>query len=581
MFFSTCIAMIVTELTGVITVLIDGIVSSRFLSIEAYSGISLLKPFSGIVLTVSAFLSTGCNIVCSRLVGSGRRKEANGAFNLALLLSLLSAGILIFACLLFPKAVLGLCGVSLTKYPEFDPHLFSYLHGYLIGVPALILSHVMSPILIMDNGKRAFTVSSFLLCIADVAGDILNAFVFHGGAFGMGAATSFSYIVQLLFLIPYFLGRKRYFRFSFRDIDLKAVTGVVKNGSPALTKRLAVTFRDSAINYMNISAALSSAAIAARGIQNDMFSFFFCVATGLGRAMVTLTGVVFAAGDRKGLKDLFSYALKFGIVMTSVVSALVFAFTPSLTSIYTDDPEILSLAVFSIRWMAAALVFDTVVALIQYYLQGIGDMKRANILSFSERFVVPVSCAFVLGLLYGSRGILASVAVCKIVLLALAFLVLCIDLRRVPKKWEDLMFLPEGFGGKEADNLYGRICSVDDAVSFSDRSGRFCLERGIDRKKAMLIALCVEEMAVNVLQHAEKIKKDDVAIDFRLYVSDDRISFTMSDLGDLFDPTVFYRMHQNDSPEEHIGIRMLMKGADEVRYFSSFGSNNLIVIASR
>ena len=80
MFRSTAIAMIFTEITGVIAVLIDGIVTSQFLGVDVYSGISLLRPFTSLVLVLAGFFSTGCGIICSQKVGSGNKEGANEAF---------------------------------------------------------------------------------------------------------------------------------------------------------------------------------------------------------------------------------------------------------------------------------------------------------------------------------------------------------------------------------------------------------------------------------------------------------------------------------------------------------------------
>lgn len=49
------------------------------------------------------------------------------------------------------------------------------------------------------------------------------------------------------------------------------------------------------------------------------------------------------------------------------------------------------------------------------------------------------------------------------------------------------------------------------------------------------------------------------------------------DLSDHFDPTLFYELNKEDYPEKHIGIGIVMKSAKEVRYYSAFNSNNLIV----
>ena len=89
--------------------------------------------------------------------------------------------------------------------------------------------------------------------------------------------------------------------------------------------------------------------------------------------------------------------------------------------------------------------------------------------------------------------------------------------------------------------------------------------------------LFVEEMTVNVLDHADKVKKEGIYIDFRLFANGGDLCFSMMDLGDYFDPTLFYELHADDSPTKNLGIRMVMNMAEEVRYYSAFGSNNLVV----
>ena len=102
MFLSTATAMIFTELTGVISVLMDGIVTSRFLGVDAYSGISLLRPFTSLILVIAGFFSTGCGILCSRQVGVGRKEEANEAFNLSAILALLAAVVIVAFGFVYP-----------------------------------------------------------------------------------------------------------------------------------------------------------------------------------------------------------------------------------------------------------------------------------------------------------------------------------------------------------------------------------------------------------------------------------------------------------------------------------------------
>lgn len=577
MFLSTAIAMIFTEITGVISVLMDGIITSRFLGVDVYSGISLLRPFNSMILMIAGFFMAGCGVICSQSIGKGEKEEANEAFNLAFFLTLAAAAIIVACGFLFPTGLLRICGVPLYKYPELHPHMYGYLKGYLIGIPALMLIQIIGPILILDNGKKLFTFSSVILAAVNIAGDLANVRIFHGGAYGMGVATSIGYVVQLVIICLYLIRSGSYFRISLKTLKLRLLPQLLRKGSPSLVKKFSGTLRDVLTNHFNVILALTAAAIAARGIQNDLFQFLFCISTGLGRTLVAMVGIYYGAKDRNGLKRLYTFALRVGFKMSAVAGAAAFVCAPVITRIYTDDPETVSLTVFSIRWMSVALVFDTTIVLIQHYLQGTENRKRANILSVFERLILPVASALILGMLYGTRGILASVAVDKIILLLAIFAADCIRCKGFPKYWYDVMFLPEGFGGDEADNMYAEIRSVDDVNRVSRETCDFCLRHSADEKSCKLMGLFVEELSVNVLEHARKVDKKNVCVDYRLFTNGEDICFSMMDLSDHFDPTEFYELNREDYPGKHIGIGLVIQMAKEVRYFSAFNSNNLIV----
>ncbi len=577
MFRSTAISMIAFELTGAVAVLLDGIIASQGLGVDAYSGISLVRPFADVVLLLAAFLSAGCNIVSSRMIGAGRKEEANEAFNISSLLLLAASVIIIVFCLCFPDLTLNLCGIKLSKYPELNEHIYGYLYGYLIGVPALMLIQVFGPILVMDGGKNSYTLSSVVLCVVDIIGDVLNVYVFHGGAFGMGLATSIAYIVQLSVMLIHFMKRSSYFRLSLKACKTRLLKEIFRNGNPALIRKLSGTLGSVLINYINIMIALSTVAIAARGIQGDVFLFLFCIPTGLGRTLITMAGVYYSANDIGRLKETVYYAFRFGMMISGIASVIAFLGAPLIARMYTTDPEIISLAVFSIQWLSVGQLFDTVIILVQYYLQGTDNLKFAGALSVSERLIVPPLCALILGLLFGSKGVLAAVAVGRFIVVLGIILNNCIHSHGIPKDLIQAMFLPKGFGGPQADNMYAEIRTAEDAIQVSEQTLQFCREHDIEESKAFYTSLCVEEMAMNVIGHAERKGIGEVCIDYHLFISGDSISINLMDLSEQFDPTVFYEQHKGEDPTEHIGIRMVTKLAKDIRYYTTYKSNNLLI----
>ena len=290
-----------------------------------------------------------------------------------------------------------------------------------------------------------------------------------------------------------------------------------------------------------------------------------------------MTGVYFGANDRQGLKQLFSCSMKISVVISGVMSLAVFLLAPLLAGLYTQNPDVFSLGIFSIRCMALGLVMDVLSCAFIDYLQGIRNRRLVNILNITDRFFLPVLSALVLGLIFGSRGIMASVAVGKLLLILVMVGIILFRNRRLPGSWDDLMLLPADFGGTEADNLYAAITSMEDVITESRNAEEFCLQHGTDRRKAGLMGLFVEELAGNILLHGKSRRKQTVAVDFRLSVCDGRIVLSLRDYLQEFDPTAYYAAHHDAGPEEMPGIRIVTELAEEIRYYNAFNSNNIIV----
>lgn len=564
-FLSTALAMIFTQVSGVVARIIDGVLTSSFLGSEAYSAVSLLAPFTDVILWLPVFISTGSQVLCSQFTGRGDRAAANSVFSLSIILSLIIAVLLILLCLLIPDKLFEICGVSLKEYPELYPHMLSYLQGYMFGIPAMTLIQVIGPMIVMDNNKILFSSSSALLCITDIIGDLLNVYIFEGGVFGMGLASSIAFILQLLYLFTHFLKGNSYFTFSLKSFDLSYLSGIANAGSPTLVLRLATILRDIFINRINLAVALSTAAIAARGMQNDINTLLFCIGLGIGKTMITMSGVYYSVNDLYGLKRLLTCAIRASILIAGGAGIVVFIFANHLAGFYTSDPETVYLSAFSIQCMALSLAFDSVSLSFQNYLQGIQNLKMVNFMNFADRFFVPIITAYILGIYFGSMGIMASVAVGKFILILIIFAIVCLRKKGLPTSFEDYMFLPKNFGGAKEDNIYSQLSTLDEVKNESRRAKDFCLKHKIDSQKSELMAMLIEEIAGNIIKNGKSKNNQPVSIDYRLFVYENRICLTLRDCCQKLNPVSHY-----DESE-------LTKQVKEIRYFGAFNSNNIIV----
>lgn len=577
MFLTAAIVMIFTQMTGVVATIIDGIVTSRFLGSDQYSAVALLGPLVNIVLLFASFVSIGGQIVCSNKVGTGERDEANAVFTFSLLFGILVAAAFVIFSVISPGTLLQICGVSHKGRPELYEHMLDYLHGYTIGIPAVIMVQILSPFMVMDNGKQLVSLSATVLCLSDIAGDFINALVIRGGVFGMGVATSIAMWLQLLVLLMHFVKKEGYFRLSLKSLKGTHIRDIGQNGLISFVKKLATILRDILTNRINLVVAVSTAAVAAKGMQADLNMLMFCISIGIGRTLLTMSSMYYGAEDLDGLKRAYKYAMLLCIRLLAVVGVILFIAAPLVSRIYTSDPEVTALSVFSIRCMAISLVPDALNEAFQDYLQGIQNRKLVNTMCFAERFFLPVATAWIMGMAFGSRGIMASMAVAKIVLFLLAFVIVCVRCKGLPRKLEDIMFLPEGFGGREEDNIYARFSAMEDVVRESERAHDFCIAHGVDKRGANMVALFVEEMGGNIIRHGKPRRGGSVCADYRISANGGRIGISLRDYCEEFDPMKFNEIHRDDNRMSNIGIRMVMALAKDIRYINTFNSNCLFM----
>ena len=581
MFISTAVAMVFTTLASVAAQLIDGIITSRFLGNDAYSAVSLFGPVNWFVLMLSSLLSVGTQIVCSDYMGKGKKKEAGSVLTFSVLAGLVISALVILSFILIPDTILSICGVTRENNPEIYVNMLAYMRGYAPGVPAMILVQIIGPMIVMDKGKLLFTISALVLGVVDVVGDIINVFLINAGTMGMGLATSVSVTAQLLIIVPFMLRKGSYFRPTLKGFRVSEIGSIAKAGFPSLVQSLAVNLRELFTNRINLFFAVSSVALVARGVQGDINTILFCFSLGVGRTMVSMTGLYHGVNDRDGIRQLFSFGMKFCIKGSLVMAAAVFLLAPAITGFYTSDPETASMCVFAVRCLSIGLVADMCGSVFADYLQGIGSRRLVIVLNLLDRLVLPVGCALALAFAFGSKGVLAAFTAGKILLALVIFIIICVHNRRIPKRVDDLLLLPEGFGGNSGENLYGHVANMDDVVRESALVEKFCLEQGSNEKSAMRMGLFVEEMGTNFVKHIgkgrRKVSREVTAADYRLFVNGDDFCLTLRDYNKVFDPITWLNQHHDVKPGEATGIRIVMGLAKKTSYYSAFDSNNLII----
>ena len=169
-----------------------------------------------------------------------------------------------------------------------------------------------------------------------------------------------------------------------------------------------------------------------------------------------------------------------------------------------------------------------------------------------------------MGIYFGSKGIMASIAVGKIILIV--FIAVTIFVRT--SSLRNFMFLPESFGGNESDNIYVSIKSAVEVMRESRRAETFCLNHGSSARNSKLMALFIEEAAGNIIAHGKPKRFHRLSADYWLSYNSGKICMTLCDCCGHFNPSEIYEAHKNKSAEKMPGMKIFIKLVEHEQYLS-------------
>jgi anti-sigma regulatory factor (Ser/Thr protein kinase) len=243
-----------------------------------------------------------------------------------------------------------------------------------------------------------------------------------------------------------------------------------------------------------------------------------------------------------------------------------------------DGGEAQSMALAFVRCYAICLPFLAFNVTMANYLQVVSRTLDANIVNIDIEVVFTALAAYLLSSFLGAAGVWIAYAAGQAVLSL--FLVLRMLLSRDSGRTglESHMLLPKDFGIPAHDCIERSLHSVDEVVALSGEVVPFCAERGIAVKTANRLALCIEEMAGNVIEHGFADGKPH-HLDVRVLVKDGTVVLRLRDDCSKFDLREKAASWQPDPehPERNIGIRMIMRVAKDVAYTNTMNTNNLII----
>lgn len=563
MFQKAVFPCMLTILSANINVFVDGILLANRIGADALAAINLSLPLYLALCVVGSFLASGTAINAAQKIGENDSEESQ-RYYCDCVVGSFAASVVI--------TVIGLaCREALVSFLCSDGSIRPYVKEYvvitLIGALPKIMIYVPFWYLRLDGKNAAVTVMMSVMSIGNIILDVLFVYVWDMGVFGAGLASVLATTAAFLIGFIRLFAKDCFFVFSpVVHKNAESWKSSVVAGTPSALNNLFVAIRLLMINAMLMRAG-GGIAVAVFTAVNGIAGLGECITLGIPQAASAMLGVYSGERDNGSCALLLQLEWRLGCIYAGIFFLLCMAGADLIQSIYSLSVPLR----YPLFWMAAA-VFPGLLCSI---LSGYYNMAKKNLWANGIIFLRVIAMTY-MGLLFQVRF---RLPMCSFLLFAeLMTLVIWLFAtglfhKRYPKNTRYLMM--DLSLEKSGTVLNFSVSSFTEEIcSASERIRGFCAANGMDRKETMRIQLALEEIMTLIAQVNEGMEEGTLKFDLRTYSLQGVAGIRIRYAGIAFNP--FQKRKEDD--ELYMGISMIQKMVEEIRYQRTFGVNTLQVL---
>jgi len=575
-FRSVAISQIFAYLVAYVANTIDTSITGKYLGGDAVACIGYSLPLILFYNAIATLISFGTQTCCSKYIGEGDTKRASGQYTMALIASLVISGLFLGAVCIFPRGFAVVLGAQGEKMIAMTA---DYLVGLAYGVPPIFIFMLFTPLCNLDGNTKLPIIAVLTLIAVDICFDILNATVIKGGIYGMGVASSMSYVVSALIIITHAFTKKCSFKLKLKNIEAAMIKKTCLCGLPTAIQGFGLACLNVLINFL-LTDGESTLAMSTFSIGYCIMMMVLSIANGLAPAVVSFAGVFYGEEDKESLKILQKEALKISIIWNIVAFAITWLAARPLIGIFTNESEIIEMTMIALPLLCTQLVFYCIDICFQNYLMVIGNEKLIIVMSFMSNFVFCAVCALAFNGLWGTTGIWLCYIGGKFLSVLALLIIAIIKNKGIPRTKDEWLLLPKNFAANKITEVSFNIEKSEDVLEASQRAWAFCSDNGADKKTRYIISLFVEEIGNNCVSHGFSKKKNN-QLGICLINYTDCWKLRLRDNGKLFDPIKYLELHKDSDLGHNIGIKLATGMAKDIQYLSTFSLNNIILTINK
>lgn len=367
------------------------------LSTSASGAVGVVFSVMAVIQAVGFTVGMGSGSIASRLLGEGRRREADIVASSAVLTALVLGIMLSLLGLLNIQKIIWLLGSTETIYP----FALDYARYIILGCPIMVLAFTLNNLLRWQGKARLSVVGLGIGGVLNILLDPVLIFGLDMGIAGAAVATLISQCVSMTILASFFWFKKSDLRVSYACISKSPETyfAILKQGMPSFFRQGVMSVSTMTINWN--ARLFGDAAVAALAIVTKIFTFIQSVIVGFGQGFQPVLGYNYGAGRLDRVKAGVKFSVKTCTLILTVAAVTGFLLSGQIIALFRDDPAVIEIGTRAFRYQCFTLPMGAVLVFSNMFFQSMGKSGRASILAVCRQ----VTCMLLVTVLSNRFGL--------------------------------------------------------------------------------------------------------------------------------------------------------------------------------
>ena len=416
--------------------IVDQIFIGRGVGYLGNGATNVVFPLSVIGMAISFMLGDGASAYLSLKLGEKKKDEAGKGVANGIIVSIVLSLMLCIGSFIFLPQLLNLFGCT----DALRPYALNYGKVITLGLPFMMIGSSLNSIIRADGSPKYAMTSMVSGAILNIILDPIFIFVLHKGVWGAAVATVVSQIVTFGMNTLYIRKfksiefNKSNFKFELKR-SLKVASLGISSFITQMTFVCVMTVQNNLFSkYGALSKFGSEIPITVFGIVMKISQILNSIIIGIAAGAQPILGYNYGAGKHDRVKKTLKSVLGVGVTVSTFAFLLFQTIPDKLISIFgSGDENYMEFACLAFRTYLLLCICNGVQIPSGIFFQAIGKSIKSAVLSLSRQIILLIPAFFILGAMFGLRGLLFAGPVADGLAFVLACTLLFFEIKNIKK----------------------------------------------------------------------------------------------------------------------------------------------------